>query len=146
MIQKTFSSRRAFTLVELLIVLGIIVILSSLALPNMVASRKSANEASAIASMRQIASAQETWRGRHGGEGYATLGNLGGAGLLDTLLSGGHKSGYTFTQPVDPTDLRYTVLATPGTHAGDRHFLLDESGVIRAAQGEPADATSSPIQ
>lgn len=126
--------------------LAVIVILASMALPNMITSRKSANEASAIASLRQISSAQETYRGRHGGQGYATLGSLGGSDLLDTMLTDGHKSGYTFSEPVEPTAQGFTILATPDPHAGDRHFRLDETGVIRAAHGEPADASSPPIQ
>lgn len=126
--------------------LAVIVILASMALPNMMSSRKSANEASAIASLRQISSAQETYRGRHGGVGYAPLSDLGGSDLLDTLLTGGHKSGYAFSEPVEPTAQGFTILATPDPHAGDRHFRLDESGVIRAAYGEPATAASPPIQ
>lgn len=140
--------RRAFTLIELLIVLGVIAILSSLALPNMVTSRKSANEASAIASLRQIALAQETYRSRQAVKAYGALSALGGSDLLDSMLVAGQKSGYIFSQPADapPTADQYVVIATPMAHAGDRHFRVDESGVIRVADGEPATATSPPLQ
>lgn len=47
-----------FTLVELLIVIAILAIIASIAIPNLVAARASANEKAAIATLRSINSAQ----------------------------------------------------------------------------------------
>ena len=47
-----------FTLVELLIVVAVIVIIASMAIPNLLSSRLTANESSAIGTLRTIISAQ----------------------------------------------------------------------------------------
>ena len=52
-------NKEAFTLIELVVVMIVIVILSSLIIPNLIAAKLSANETSAIANLRQIATSQE---------------------------------------------------------------------------------------
>ncbi len=47
-----------FTLIELMIVIAIIAIVASIAIPNLLSSRLSANEAAAIGTLRNISSAQ----------------------------------------------------------------------------------------
>src|SRR5262245_61434493 len=47
-----------FTLIELMIVVAIIAIIASIAIPNLLAARLSANESAAIATLRNIISAQ----------------------------------------------------------------------------------------
>jgi prepilin-type N-terminal cleavage/methylation domain-containing protein len=47
-----------FTLIELMIVIAIIAIVASIAIPNLLSSRLSANEAAAIGTLRNITSAQ----------------------------------------------------------------------------------------
>lgn len=58
-------AREAFTMVELVIVVSIIAILAGLAIPRFQAARLSANESSAIASMRALLAAQAITQG-HG--------------------------------------------------------------------------------
>ena len=144
--RKTTAGRLGFTMLELLIVILVITILASISLPSMLSSRKQANEQSAISTLRQIATGQELYRTRYSPVGYGTLAQLSGSGLLNSVIASGHKSGYTFSLPVEPSANAYTIIAVPDLNAGDRWFFLDESGVIRAAHGEQATAASTPIQ
>jgi type IV pilus assembly protein PilA len=60
-----------FTLIELLITVAIIGIIAAIAVPGLLRTRMAANEASAIGSLRAIASAESTYAVSCGGGGYA---------------------------------------------------------------------------
>ena len=50
------KSNRGFTLIELIVVIAIIAIIAAIAIPNLLKARASANEASAISSLRTLVS------------------------------------------------------------------------------------------
>jgi len=52
---------RGFSLIELLLVVAVILIVASIAVPNFLKSRLRANEASAVASLRMINTAAITY-------------------------------------------------------------------------------------
>lgn len=58
------QNNQGFTLIELLIVIAIIAIIASIAIPNLLSARVSANETAAIATLRNVASAQAQFQGR----------------------------------------------------------------------------------
>src|SRR5580658_2905566 len=96
-----------FSLIELLIVVAIILIIAAIAIPSLLRARESANESSAVASLRTINTAMVSYNSAYPTVGFAsTLATLGGAApctpssttacFVDSVLSAGSKSGYNF--------------------------------------------------
>lgn len=142
--------REGFTLVELMIVVSVIAILMAISIPVITNARMRTNEGSAVSSIRTITSANTTYRTRFGT--YAgVLSDLSSTNIIDTVLGSADvvpgKSGYTFTYNVDGSGSFWELDArpiNPGV-SGQRYFYADVSGVIRFADGVPADSTSKPI-
>lgn len=141
-----------FSLIELLIVVTILAIIASIAVPNLLASRRAANEGSAQQSMRTIASCEITYLHTQGVGNYADLTQLGQQTLTDVVLSSGTKSGYSFViTPVNGTLPQYWAYALPTTtsgigQTGARRFGISEDGVLRGDTTLVAPADEAEVQ
>ena len=152
---------KGFSLIELLVVVAVILIIAAIAIPNFLSTRMRANETSAVQSLRNICTAQmvysTTW-----GVGFAdALPKLSGngvvvdqnnAGLIDTALAAGLKSGYIITLTPGIVDaqgnlMTFSVTADPQVpgSSGVRHFYADQTSVIRFNPSVPAGPTDLPI-
>jgi type IV pilus assembly protein PilA len=150
------QAEAGFTLIELLIVMSVILILMTLAIPQMLKLHKQADETSAM-----------QYNSAYPANGFscslAALGGQPGSGapsaqaaqLIPADLTTGQKAGYTFAitncskVTVNNQDMytSYTITAVPQAvgKTGDRGFCADENNVIKY---DPAGGTNctQPIQ
>ena len=137
---------------ELLIVIAIILIIGTIALPKLNRARMYAQETAAIGAIRALHQAQTQYYSQFGRFaasltelGPPASGNLNAAAadLIASDLASGRKGGYKFAVAVHPQG--YTINAEPDAfgNTGSRTFYSDQSLVVRENNGpEPATVAS----
>jgi type IV pilus assembly protein PilA len=141
-----------FSLIELLIVVAIILIIAAIAIPNLMRARMSANDSSAMGSVRTINTAEIAYRDTYPTVGFTAIASLGGTSpctpsmttgcLIDNLLATAiagtsGKSGYYFnaTPSASPSSLMNDEFYSTGTplsaQFGTRAYCAAEDAVIR---------------
>jgi prepilin-type N-terminal cleavage/methylation domain-containing protein len=134
---------RGFTLIEMTIVMAIIAIIAAIAIPNLLGARLNANEAAAIATLKNLCSAEAQCRSsgvidvNHDGAGeHAYFAELAGARPVRSDETGG-ATGELISPPVMSTAFG-TVVSSCVMRSGYvfQMWLPDSAGV-----GVPENAT-----
>jgi len=142
------KNSKGFSLLELLIVVAIILIIATIAIPSLLRSRQAANESAAVANVRTINTAEVTYLSGSGGT-YGLMADLIGARLLDDTFTG-TKAGYNYGITLDVTGQDYTVSATPAsTNTGRYGYYSTPDAVVRYSTVStlaPAGQTGRSVQ
>lgn len=122
--------RKGFTLVEIMIVVGIIALLAAIAIPNLLRSRLTAAQTDAQATLKTISTGAESYASANSGNYPANIGVLTGANppyLNKDYTTGGPFNGYTYTCVMSSTD--YSCVAAPaGTYVGKANTYTITTG------------------
>ncbi len=150
------KKRRGFSLIELLIVVDIILIIITIALPKLSRARMQSQEVAAIAAIRTLHTAQVQYYSTYGrfatsltelGPPASGNANAAAADLIGNDLSGGDKSGYKFT--LSGNTGGYVINASPVAFnsSGSRTFYSDQTMVIHQNyRQEPATLNSPELK
>jgi type IV pilus assembly protein PilA len=161
------QNQEGFTLIELLIVMSVMLIIMTFAVPQLLKLRKQSQELSAVQSLRAIGQAELQYNSQYAANGFScSLATLGGdpktgaptpqaAQLIAPDLASGQKAGYTFAisncqkVTVNNQDMytSYEITAVPQSvgKTGDNGYCADENNTIRK---DPSGGTNctQPIQ
>ena len=140
------SDGAGFSLIELLMVVTIIGIIASIAVPSLLRSKAAANEAVAISYMRSWSAAQELYHTNH--SCYADADNQ----LFDEGLIDGHNPanshGYSFSLDNPPgSQFTWWGRASPDIpgETGNTWFYIDQTGVMRWSTSGASSSNSPPL-
>lgn len=157
---KSIREKRGFTLIEAMIIIGIIAILASLLIPNVLRSRVAANESSAISLLITLRNASISYFSSHTPNTFPeTLESLTTPvsnpffvhpKIIDSVKNERISQGYYFVYSKLPTNRGFTIVARPGEYrrTGERSFLVDAQNriFVTSEDREPNPLTDPELQ
>ena len=139
-------NNKGFSLLELLIVVAIILIIATIAIPSLLRSRQAANESAAVANLRTINTAEVTYLSSSGGS-YGDLPGLVAAGLIDSTFTAGPKAGYNFSVALFSSNQGYTATALPASsNTGRFGYYSTPDAVVRYSAHPTASMIGTAVQ
>ena len=128
--KRLMKSNKGFSLLELLIVVAIILIIATIAIPSLLRSRQAAQESSAVANLRTINTAEVTYLSSNQGN-YGDIPSLITQGLVDSRFAPLNPvSGYTYSVTASASDYTVTAMPVSGNAGRYAYFSLPDA-VIR---------------
>ena len=141
------KSNKGFSLIELILVVAVIGVLAAIAVPNLLSSKRAANEASALSALRVISSGEATYRATAGGGNYGDLAALATLNFVDAKVGGATiagpgtpRSGFLFSAAsvagvgVPAFDAKAQAFLHTSVNVlfatGSRSFYVNELGVV----------------
>jgi len=137
MLDKDFTicKDKGFTLVEIMIVVAIVALLASLAIPGLLRARISGNETYAQASLKTISNACETYAAANNGQYPIAIADLIAATppYLNEDYTDATRKGYDFACSVMAIT-GYSCTATPSAcnQTGTKTFTISTGGIFNS--------------
>src|SRR5262245_4477327 len=141
------KKEKGFSLLELLIVVAIILLIATIAIPSLLRSRQAANETHAVSNLRTLNTAEVQYISSQ--QRYGGVPELVTTGLLDQRYVLG-SGGYIYSVQLSGNFLDYTATAiAQGQNAGRFDYYTTPDYVIRYSSDPtraPTGLTGEPVR
>ncbi|MBU1023707.1 prepilin-type N-terminal cleavage/methylation domain-containing protein [bacterium] len=146
--KNTLAKESGFTLIEVLVVVGILSILAVLAIPSLTGTERAARESACVRGLRSLADAEEIFYAHQkhypGGDDGIHWYRLRSVDAIDPKIYLGSKNDsfirdYSlFFYSIGPWAQSYSMAAYPiNPELGMRTFVMKDDGIIRNTDNDP---------